>query len=46
MKPLRQSFTWWSFANRGVEAEPLLKAAAEIGYEGVEMLDEALWPMD
>jgi hydroxypyruvate isomerase len=42
---LRQSFAWWCFANRGVEAQPLLQAAAEIGYEGVDLIDEALWPL-
>ncbi|HSI83426.1 MAG: hydroxypyruvate isomerase family protein [Candidatus Methylacidiphilales bacterium] len=45
-KGLRQSFTWWSFSNRGgVSAEALLRGAAEIGYKGVELLDEALWPV-
>jgi hydroxypyruvate isomerase len=43
MKPLRQSFAWWSFANRGVEPDALLAAAAKIGYEGVDLIDESLW---
>ncbi|AHF90962.1 xylose isomerase [Opitutaceae bacterium TAV5] len=42
--PLKQSFTWWSFANRGVEPETLLAGAARIGYAGVELIDESLWP--
>ncbi|MDR1280948.1 MAG: TIM barrel protein [Opitutaceae bacterium] len=40
----KQSFTWWSFANRGVEPEALLAGAARIGYAGVELIDESLWP--
>ena len=40
-----QSFAWWSFANRGVEPESLLAGAAKIGYQAVDLIDEALWPM-
>jgi hydroxypyruvate isomerase len=45
MAALRQSFSWWCFANRGLEPEALLKAARKIGYEGVDLIDEPLWPM-
>jgi hydroxypyruvate isomerase len=45
MNRLRQSFSWWCFANRGVEPEALLAGAARIGYEGVDLLDEELWPL-
>jgi hydroxypyruvate isomerase len=38
------SFTWWSFAGRGVADDALIRAAAEIGYDGIELADEALWP--
>ncbi|WP_043582404.1 hydroxypyruvate isomerase family protein [Geminisphaera colitermitum] len=41
----KQSFTWWSFANRGVEPEALLAGAAKIGYDGVELIDEKFWPL-
>jgi len=43
---VRQSFAWWSFALGRDErdAAPLLEAAASIGYGGVEMLPESLWP--
>ncbi|MDR2675159.1 MAG: TIM barrel protein [Opitutaceae bacterium] len=44
MNPLKQSFTWWSFAKRGVEDGALLDGAAKIGFAGVELIDEALWP--
>jgi len=45
MGTARQSFAWWCFADRGVEAEALLEGAARIGYSGVDLLDEALWPV-
>ena len=36
--------TWWSFAERGVEANDLIRAAAAMGYDGIELADEAFWP--
>jgi len=44
MSALKQSFSWWCFANRGVEADALMAGAAQIGYQGVDLIDEALWP--
>ncbi len=41
---MRQSFAWWSFKNRGIEPLALLKAAADIGYDGVELLPQEFWP--
>ncbi len=41
----KASLTWWSFADRGVEAGDLLRAAATMGYAGIELADEALWPV-
>jgi len=40
---LRQSFTSWSFADRGTETDALLSGAASIGYAAVELIPEALW---
>lgn len=40
---MKQSFAWWCFANRGVEAGELLAGAGRLGYAGVELIDEALW---
>ena len=42
---LKQSFTWWSFTTPKTDPETLLRRAAEIGYDGVEMLDETLFPV-
>ncbi|MDR3706839.1 MAG: TIM barrel protein [Capsulimonadaceae bacterium] len=35
---LKQSFSWWSFANKGVDDAALLNGARKIGFEGVELL--------
>jgi hydroxypyruvate isomerase len=40
-----QSFAWWCFVNRGAEPEALLSGAAKIGYKGVDLIEEELWPM-
>ena len=45
MSALRQSFSWWCFTNRGLEPEALLAGAAKIGYQGVDLIDEPLWPL-
>ena len=40
----KASMTWWSFADRGVAADDLIRAVASIGYDGIELAEEALWP--
>jgi hydroxypyruvate isomerase len=42
--PIRQSFSWWCFANKGTPEEPLLSGARAIGYEAVELIGEEFWP--
>jgi len=42
---IRQSFSYWCVANRGLEPEALLTGAAKIGYAAVELIDEKLWPL-
>lgn len=43
---IRQSFAWWSFTmGKEIEPTPFLRAAADAGAQGVEMLPEALWPI-
>lgn len=44
MAGLKASLTWWSFAGRGVEDGELIRAAASMGYDGVELAEEVLWP--
>lgn len=40
---VRQSFTWWSFAGRGLDTDGLLSGAARIGYAAVELIPQELW---
>lgn len=42
---MKQSFAWWAFAPRVASPETLLRSAAEIGYQGVDLVDQQYWPM-
>lgn len=41
---IKQSFSFWGFAGRGVDDLTLLREAKAIGYDGVELLDPSLFP--
>lgn len=43
MSAFPQSFSWWCFANRGIDSGALLSAAAKAGYTGVDLIEEELW---
>jgi len=43
MSGIRQSFVWDPFARTGIEPEMLVRAAAEIGYAGVELVPQPYW---
>lgn len=40
----KASFTWWSFADRGADADALIRGGAAMGYDGIELADVELWP--
>ena len=40
---LKQSFAWWCFSNRGIDDDTLLREAASIGYDAVELIGEELF---
>lgn len=42
---ISQSFAWWSFFQGGMEPAALLRAAADAGYRGVDLIDVSLWPL-
>jgi hydroxypyruvate isomerase len=42
---MKQSFTYWSFGNKGLSDDELFRSAAEIGYSAVELLEEDLFPV-
>ncbi|HET7560376.1 MAG TPA: TIM barrel protein [Limnochordia bacterium] len=45
MARIKQSVTFWAFSKAAGGARELIQAAAEIGYDSVEMLDEQYWPL-
>lgn len=45
MSPIKQSFVWSCFAREDTQPEKLLSTAAQIGYRGVELVDEPYWQM-
>ena len=45
MSQLKQSVSWWCFARAGVAPETLVRASAEIGYAGIELVGEEHWPL-
>jgi len=42
---ISQAFSFWCLTNRGVEPEKLLAGAAKIGYDGIDLIGEDLWPL-
>ena len=44
MAPPKVSLTWWSFADRELSSDELIRAVAAMGYAGIELANEALWP--
>jgi hydroxypyruvate isomerase len=45
MHRLKQSVSWWCFAQGELLPHTLIRAAADIGYEGIELVDQAYWPL-
>lgn len=45
MSRIRQSICWWCFIPEKMSPKGLLKTAAEIGYEAVELVDQEYWQL-
>lgn len=45
MSKIRQSIAWWCFIPKLLEPEALVRAAAELGYEALELVDQEYWPL-
>src|SRR5215469_8598634 len=45
MRRIKQSVSWWCFAQGELSPQALVRAAADIGYDGIELVDEAYWPL-
>jgi hydroxypyruvate isomerase len=45
MSHIKQSVCWWCFASTGMAPQQLLRAAADIGYAAVELVEPEHWPL-
>jgi len=45
MSPLKQSIAWWCFVPQKLTPDALLRAAADLGYAAVELVDPEYWPL-
>jgi hydroxypyruvate isomerase len=45
MSQIKQSIAWWCYARGEMTPEKLVRAAAEIGYDGVEIVPQEHWPL-
>ena len=43
--PIQQSLAWWCFARGEMTPERLVRAAADIGYDAVELVEPQYWPL-
>ena len=42
---IQQSVSWWGFHREGIQAKDLMAAIQRVGYSGVELIREELWPL-
>ena len=40
---IKHSFAWWSFATESITPDALIRAAADLGYDGIEMAPQEHW---
>ena len=45
LRRLKQSVSWWCFVRGEVLPQTFIRAVADIGYEGIELVDQAYWPL-
>lgn len=43
MHPIKQSISWWCFAQRGMRIEKLVRIAADVGYKAIELVEQEHW---
>jgi len=43
MDRIKQSISWWCFAQRGMTIERMVRIAADIGYEAIELVEQEHW---
>src|SRR2546428_12657930 len=45
MSVIKQAVSWWSFVGGDMTPQKLLRAAADIGYVAVELVEQEYWPL-
>src|ERR1043166_6303506 len=45
MKQIKQSLCWWCYAGADIAPEQLVRAAAEIGYQAIELVEPQHWSL-
>jgi len=45
MGHIKQSVAWWCFAPNKMTPESLVRTAADIGYEAIDLVSEEYWPL-
>src|SRR5258708_17325332 len=45
MRRMKQSVSWWCFAQGELLPQTFIHATADIGYEGIELVDQEYWPL-
>ena len=45
LSQLKHAVAWWCVAGKGLEAEELIRTIKQVGYAGIEMIEEEYWPL-
>src|SRR5262245_46906083 len=45
MGQIKQSAAWWCYVRGDLTPERFVQASAEIGYHGIELVDQAYWQL-
>ena len=43
MQAIKQSISWWCYAQKGMTIERMVRIAADIGYESIELVEQEHW---
>src|SRR5437899_9794741 len=45
MGQIKQSISWWCFTQGDMTIERMVRIAADIGYEAIELVEQEHWPL-
>ena len=43
MQAIKQSISWWCYAQKGMTIERMVSIAADIGYQAIELVEQEHW---